>query len=49
MTQRIAKADFEWYGVEIPAEVTERMQQRVERWSKLCAKYRAMAPAEAGA
>jgi dihydrodipicolinate synthase/N-acetylneuraminate lyase len=35
--------------VEIPAEVTERMQQRVERWSKLCAKYRAMAPAEAGA
>jgi dihydrodipicolinate synthase/N-acetylneuraminate lyase len=33
--------------VEIPAEVTERMKQRVERWHKVCAKYRAMA--EAGA
>jgi hypothetical protein len=27
--------------------VTQRMQQRVERWHQLCAKYRA--PAEAGA
>lgn len=26
--------------VDIPAEVTARMQQRVERWHKLCAKYR---------
>jgi len=31
--------------VDIPAEVTERMKQRVERWSKVCAKYRSMAPA----
>jgi dihydrodipicolinate synthase/N-acetylneuraminate lyase len=31
--------------VEVPAEVTERMKQRVERWSKVCAKYRSMAPA----
>ena len=30
-------------------EMTERMQQRVELWSKVCAKYRSMAPAEAGA
>jgi dihydrodipicolinate synthase/N-acetylneuraminate lyase len=31
--------------VEIPAEVTERMKQRVERWKQVCAKYRALAPA----
>jgi hydratase-aldolase len=33
--------------VEIPAEVTERMQGRVERWRKLCAKYREAAHAGA--
>jgi dihydrodipicolinate synthase/N-acetylneuraminate lyase len=32
--------------VEIPADVTERMRQRAERWNKLCAKYRALAPAK---
>jgi dihydrodipicolinate synthase/N-acetylneuraminate lyase len=32
--------------VEIPPEVTERMRQRAERWTKLCAKYRALAPAK---
>jgi len=32
--------------VEIPAEVTERMRQRVERWKQVCAKYRALAPAK---
>ena len=32
--------------VEIPADVTERMRQRVERWKALCAKYRALAPAK---
>jgi dihydrodipicolinate synthase/N-acetylneuraminate lyase len=32
--------------VEIPPEVTERMHQRAERWTKLCAKYRALAPAK---
>ena len=32
--------------VEVPAEVTERMKLRVERWHKVCAKYRAIAPAE---
>ena len=32
--------------VEIPAEVTERMRQRVERWKQLCTKYRALAPAK---
>jgi dihydrodipicolinate synthase/N-acetylneuraminate lyase len=32
--------------VEIPPEVTERMRQRAERWNKLCAKYRALAPAK---
>jgi dihydrodipicolinate synthase/N-acetylneuraminate lyase len=32
--------------VEIPPEVTQRMQQRVERWHKLCAKYRSVALAE---
>ena len=32
--------------VEIPAEVTERMKQRVERWKKVCDKYRALVPAE---
>jgi hydratase-aldolase len=32
--------------VEIPAEVTERMKQRVERWKKVCEKYRALVPAE---
>jgi dihydrodipicolinate synthase/N-acetylneuraminate lyase len=32
--------------VEIPPEVTERMRLRVERWTKLCAKYRALAPAK---
>ena len=31
--------------VEIPAEVTQRMQQRAERWNAICAKYRSMAPA----
>ena len=32
--------------VEIPAEVTERMKQRVERWHKVCAKYRTLVAAE---
>jgi dihydrodipicolinate synthase/N-acetylneuraminate lyase len=32
--------------VEIPADVTDRMRQRAERWNKLCAKYRALAPAK---
>jgi hydratase-aldolase len=32
--------------VEIPAEVTERMKQRVERWQQVCAKYRTLVPAE---
>jgi dihydrodipicolinate synthase/N-acetylneuraminate lyase len=32
--------------VEIPAEVTERMRQRVERWKQVCAKYRVPAPAK---
>jgi dihydrodipicolinate synthase/N-acetylneuraminate lyase len=32
--------------VEIPAEVTERMRQRVERWKQVCAKYRALVPAK---
>jgi dihydrodipicolinate synthase/N-acetylneuraminate lyase len=32
--------------VEIPAEVTERMTARVERWKKVCEKYRALVPAE---
>jgi hydratase-aldolase len=32
--------------VEIPPEVTERMRQRAERWTRLCAKYRALAPAK---
>jgi dihydrodipicolinate synthase/N-acetylneuraminate lyase len=32
--------------VEIPADVTERMRQRVERWKALCAKYRALVPAK---
>ena len=32
--------------VEIPAEVTERMRQRVERWTQVCAKYRVPAPAK---
>lgn len=32
--------------VEIPPEVIERMKQRVERWKKVCEKYRALVPAE---
>jgi hydratase-aldolase len=32
--------------VEIPAEVTERMRQRAERWKTLCAKYREPVPAK---
>ena len=32
--------------VEVPPEVTERMRQRAERWTQLCAKYRALAPAK---
>ena len=32
--------------VEIPAEVTERMRQKVERWKQVCAKYRVPAPAK---
>ncbi|MEA2988897.1 MAG: hydratase-aldolase [Alphaproteobacteria bacterium] len=32
--------------VEIPPEVTERMTQRVERWKKICEKYRTLVPAE---
>ena len=32
--------------VEIPAEVTERMKQRVDRWNQVCAKYRTLVPAE---
>jgi len=32
--------------VEIPADVTERMRQRVERWKQVCAKYRALVPAK---
>jgi hypothetical protein len=32
--------------VEIPAEVTERMKQRVERWHKVCSKYQILAAAE---
>jgi hydratase-aldolase len=35
--------------VEIPAEVTERMKARVERWHALCAKYRAKEPAAVNA
>jgi len=32
--------------VEIPAEVTERMRLRAERWKQVCAKYRALVPAK---
>ena len=32
--------------VEVPAEVMDRMRQRVDRWKQVCSKYRALAPAE---
>jgi len=32
--------------VEVPAEVTERMTQRVARWKTICDRYRALVPAE---
>jgi dihydrodipicolinate synthase/N-acetylneuraminate lyase len=32
--------------VEIPAEVTDRMKQRVERWHQVCSKYRTLVAAE---
>ena len=32
--------------VEIPAEVTERMRRRVDRWQQMCAKHRTLVPAE---